>query len=170
MTKADPWIDSYPTKTDLAKAWSDWFKSKDNEWEVFTVTVVFKSGGPNSNQSRWEDEYKKRVLSKIRRKLERNKNNQAKAIPYEDFFYYEKNEASIHRKTGSRKPHHIHGLLPIKKDRSYRIWSVDDMDLVSTVRADIQSIDTVESIHFRKLNNDHAVDWIRYCWKGKSLT
>ena len=41
----DLWKQNYPTKNELTKAWSDWFDSKSDEWDLFTLTVVFKAGG-----------------------------------------------------------------------------------------------------------------------------
>ena len=93
----EPWKQNYPTKTDLLNAWSDWFESKSDEWDLFALTVVFKAGGRVSRPDRWESEYKTRVLLKIKRSLERNQKNFDFAIPFEDFCYYEFDEASIFR-------------------------------------------------------------------------
>ena len=90
----EPWKRIHPTKSELQQAWSDWFESKTDEWDLFTLTVVFKSGGLLPRSARWESEYKTRVLQKIRRVLEPNQNNQTNAIPYEEFFYYEKDDSS----------------------------------------------------------------------------
>ena len=89
----EPWKRNYPTKNELTKAWSDWFDSKSDEWELFTMTVVFKSGGKIPRPDRWEGEYKKYVLNKIKRALEPNQKNQEHAIPYDEFFYYEKDDS-----------------------------------------------------------------------------
>ena len=55
----EPWKRNYPTKNELTKAWSDWFDSKSDEWDLFSMTVVFKSGGKVPRPDRWEGEYKK---------------------------------------------------------------------------------------------------------------
>jgi hypothetical protein len=69
----EPWKRNYPTKNELTKAWSDWFDSKSDEWDLFTMTVVFKSGGKVPRPDRWEGEYKKYVLNKIKRASARAK-------------------------------------------------------------------------------------------------
>jgi hypothetical protein len=165
----EPWKKIYPTKNDLAKAWSDWFESKSEEWDLYTLTVVFNSRGRQAKPDRWEGEYKKYVLNKIKRALEPNRKNQEYAIPYEEFCYYEFEESSIHRITSSRKPHHIHGLIPIRKKQIHRFWSTDNNNLQERIRKDICSIHTVQSILIEKIEPGKTIDWIRYTIKGKSL-
>ncbi len=165
----EPWKQNYPTKSDLLTAWSDWFESKSDEWNLFTLTVVFKAGGKVPRPDRWESEYKTRVLLKIKRSLERNKKNFDFAIPFEDFCYYEFDEASIFRVSGSRKPHHVHALIPIRKSSVYRFWSIDDNDLQSRLRKDFQSIDMVGSILVEPIKEGGTRDWIRYCLKNKNI-
>ena len=165
----EPWRRIYPTKGELLTAWSDWFESKSDEWCLFTLTIVFKAGGKFSRPDRWESEYKNRVLLKIRRALERNEKNYDFAIPFEDFCYYEFEEASIFRISGSRKPHHVHALIPIRKASVYRFWSIDDNDLQSRIKKDIYSIDTVGSILVEPIWGGDARDWVGYCCKGKNI-
>lgn len=155
------------TRIELQVAWKDWLESKRSEWVLLTITVVFQPIDLNNSQSRWEDEYKKRVLQKFRRALESNPNAQAKAIPYEEFFYFERDEASIFRATGSRKPFHIHGLLPIRKSQFYRIWSSDNDALQERLQKDLASIDTLQSILIEPIAEGKILDWIRYMSKGK---
>lgn len=168
-TKPEPWKYTHLTKTEAAAAWSEWFESKRDEWDLFTVTVVYRSGGSAPNPSRWESEYRTRVLGKVRRRMETNSNNQEHAIPFDHFYYYEKDEASIFRKTGSRKPHHIHGIIPIRKEQLYRFWSIDNNALQPRLRKDIESIDTVQSIDIQFIETDRSIDWVKYCQKGKSI-
>ena len=59
-----------PTKQELTKAYSEWFESKREDWTLFTVTVVFKPVDQNNRKERWEDEYTKRVLGKIRKAID----------------------------------------------------------------------------------------------------
>lgn len=155
------------TKTDLQISWKDWLESKRDEWELLTITVVFQPIDLNNSQARWEDEYKKRVLQKFRRALESNTNEQAKAIPYEEFFYFERDEASIFKATGSRKPFHIHGLLPIRKSQFYRVWSSDTNTLQERLQKDLASIDTVQSVLVEPILQGKTLDWVRYISKGK---
>jgi len=165
----EPWIRIYPTKYELLEAWADWFESKSDEWDLFTFTVVFKSGGLKPRPERWESEYRTRVLQKIRRALEPNQNNQTHAIPYEDFFNYEKDDSSYFRASKSHKPHHIHALLPIRRSQTYRFWSTDDSDLKKRVKKDIYSIETIQSILVEPVKTDHTIDWLKYLSKGKQV-
>ena len=156
-----------PTRTELQIAWKDWLESKRDEWVLLTITVVFQPIDLNNSQARWEDEYKRRVLQKFRRALERNPKEQAKAIPYEEFFYFERDEASIFRVTGSRKPFHIHGLLPIRKGQLYRVWSSDSNTLLDRLQKDLASIDTLQSVLVERIVEGKTLDWVRYMSKGK---
>lgn len=165
----EPWKQIYPTRSELLTAWSDWFVSKNDEWDLFTLTVVFKAGGKIARPERWEFEYKTRVLLKIKQALERNKKNFDFAIPFEDFCFYEFDESSILRITRSRKPHHIHALIPIRKASGYRFWSIDNNDLQEKLKMSIYSIDTVGSILVEPLNISKVKDWITYCLKGKKI-
>jgi hypothetical protein len=165
----EPWKRIYPTKNELAKAWSNWFDSKSDEWELFTMTVVFKSGGKIPRPDRWEGEYKKYVLNKIKRALEPNQKNQEHAIPYEEFFYYEKDDSSLFRISRSHKPHHIHSLIPIKKSQVHRFWSIDSDDLLERIKKDIYSIETIQSVLVEKVKTDQTIDWIKYTLKGKTI-
>lgn len=163
----EPWKRIYPTKSELLTAWSDWFESKSDEWDLFALTVVFKAGGKIARPERWESEYKNRVLLKIRRALERNEKNYEFAIPFDDFCYYEFDEASIFRKSGLRKPHHIHALIPVRKTSVYRFWSVDENNLQERIKKDLYSIDSVGSVLVEPIKDGGARDWVSYCLKGK---
>lgn len=165
----EPWSRIYPNKTELLKAWSDWFESKNDEWELFTITVVFKSGGKIPRPERWNSEYDKCVLRKIRKALEPKQKNQQNAIPFEDFCYYEFDESSIHRITSSRKPHHIHGLLPIRKSQVNRFWSIDENDLKERIKKDIHSTEIVQSVKVRLVRENSTIVWMTYIAKLKLL-
>jgi hypothetical protein len=165
----EPWKQIYPTKNELAKAWSNWFDSKSDEWELFTMTVVFKSGGKIPRPDRWEGAYKKYVLNKIKRALEPNQKNQEHTIPYEEFFYYEKDDSSLFRISRSHKPHHIHSLIPIKKSQVHRFWSIDSDDLLERIKKDIYSVKTIQSVFVEKVKADKTIDWIKYTLKGKTI-
>ncbi|QWD84756.1 hypothetical protein AOC19_06200 [Polynucleobacter asymbioticus] len=165
----EPWKQIYPTKTELTKAWSDWFQSKTDEWELFTMTVVFKSGGKVARPDKWCSEYKTRVLQKIRRAIEPNQKNQELAIPFEEFFYYEKDDSPFYRVSRSHKPHHIHSLIPIRKSQVYRFWSIDKNDLKRKIKKDLNSIKTIQSVDVERIKPDQTIDWISYILKGKSI-
>jgi hypothetical protein len=165
----EPWKRIYPTKNELLQAWSDWFDSKSDEWDLFTMTVVFKSGGQVARPNKWESEYKTRVLQKIRREIEPNQKNQELAIPFQEFFYYEKDDSSFFRASRSHKPHHIHSLIPIRKSQSHRFWSIDSNDLQERIKKDIYSIETIQSVLVEKIKPNHTIDWVKYLLKGKSF-
>jgi hypothetical protein len=165
----EPWKRKNPSKNELLQAWADWFESKTDEWELFTMTVVFKSGGKIPRPEKWESEYKTRVLQKIRREIEPNQKNQELAIPFEEFFYYEKDDSSFFRVSRSHKPHHINSLIPIRKSQVNRFWSIDTGDLQERIKKDLYSIDTIQSILVEKVKSDRTIDWVKYLLKGKSF-
>jgi len=166
----EPYLKVFPTKTDLINAWADWLESKKSDWDLFAITVVYKAGGKIPRPDRWESEYRNNVLKKIKKVIEPNIKNQSFAIPYEDFCYYEFDEASIFRVTGLRKPHHIHALIPIRKASTYRFWSIDDDDLKKRIRKDLESINSVGSILVEPIRNQGLSSWVSYCLKGKAST
>lgn len=159
---------TYPTRNDLLKAWIEWLSSND-DWQLFTITVVYKASGSKASPAKWESFYRTKVLQKIRRALEPNPKNQRTAIPFEEFFYYEFDQASIFKKTSSRKPHHIHGIVPIKKCQLQRFWSMDANDVKEKIHDDILSIKEVQSIDVQPLIEGREVDWVKYIAKGKSV-
>jgi hypothetical protein len=159
----------YPTKKELTKAYAEWFESKREDWTLFTVTVVFKPTDLNNGKERWEDEYTKRVLGKIRKAIEPKTANQTEALPFPNFFYFERNEASTFRLTKSRKPFHIHALLPIRNYQVGRMWSIDDGNVKEQLQKDFHSIDTVQSILIEPVPLGTSVDWVRYITKSKSV-
>ena len=133
------------------------------------MTVVFRSGGKLPRPNKWESEYKTRVLQKIRREIEPNEKNQELAIPFEEFFYYEKDDSSFFRASRSHKPHHIHSLIPIRKSQVYRFWSIDSNDLQERIRKDLYSIETIQSVLVEKVKPSQTIDWVKYLLKGKAL-
>ena len=160
-------IQLYPTRNDLLVAWTEWLLSHD-DWQLFTITVVFKAGGNRANPAKWESIYRTKVLQKIRRTLEPNAKNQQTAIPFEEFFHYEFDQASIFKTTKSRKPHHIHGTLPIRKSQLNRFWSTEANKIQERLYKDILSIKEVQSIDIQPLISGREIDWVRYIAKGKS--
>lgn len=166
-----------PTRNEQLKAWSDWFTSQD-EWQLFAVTVVFKERKRKANeeleplalnQSVCESLYKVQVLHKIRRALERNPELQKKAIPFDEFVYYERNQGSIFKSSKTTKPHHVHAVLPIKKSQLHRFWSIDANKIQARLYKDILSIKEIQSIDVQPLQSGREVDWVKYVAKGKDL-
>jgi hypothetical protein len=135
---------------------------------LFALTVVFKPVDGNNSQARWESDYKTGVVRKFQKNLERNKDLQHKAIPYEELFYFEYEQTS-HKKSGSKQPFHIHALLPIKKSQTYRVWSPEMNDLLPRLKKDILSISTVQSILVEKICTGRVIDWAVYMTKMKSV-
>lgn len=165
-------MNSYPSpllpKSELTEAWSEFFDSLRSEYELFAVTVVFRPVDLNNSQARWESEYREGVLRRIQRAIDGSKSVQYGAsFVYPDFFYFERDEASVFRVTGSRKPFHIHALLPIRKSQVYRIWSTDNYDLKERLKTDIFSLGTVQSILVEPIRVGHTLDWTRYITKFK---
>lgn len=158
-----------PTKQELTKAYSEWFESKREDWTLFTVTVVFKPVDQNNRKERWEDEYTKRVLGKIRKAIEPRVANQEQALPFPNFYYFERNEASMFRVTGSRKPFHIHALLPIRNYQVGRFWSIDNQNVKERLLKDFHSIDTVQSVLIEPVPPETSIDWVRYITKSKVI-
>lgn len=156
-------------KQALTLAWTEFFESLKADHVLFAVTVVFHPVDLINSQQRWEGEYTSGVLNKFRRALERRHANQEFSISFPDFYYFERNEASIHRITGTRKPFHIHSLLPIRKEHVYRIWSSDSNDLSERLKADLYSLGTIQSIMVEPVRDGETLNWVRYVAKSKTL-
>lgn len=166
-----------PTRNQQLKAWSNWFTNQE-DWQLFAFTVVFKQRKRKKdellepltlNKSVCESLYKVQVLHKIRRALERNPELQVKAVPFDEFVYYERNQGSIFKKTKSSNPHHVHAVLPIKKSQLHRFWSMDANKIQERLYKDILSIKEVQSIDVQPLIGGRETDWIKYVAKGKGL-
>ena len=159
----------YPTKQELTQAWSDWFDTLKEKHELLAITIVFLPTDQNNSQARWESEFREGVLRRIRRALERSEAGQETALPFDQFYYFERNEGSIFRTTGLRKPFHIHALLPIGKSKIHRIWSIDNNNLKVRILRDIYSLGTVQSVLVEKVIEGHTRDWTRYITKMKQI-
>lgn len=160
---------TYPTKNELTKCWAEFFDGLKSENELFTLTVVFRTVDANNSRERWESDYKNGVLRAFRRALERSNRAQETCLPYDDFYYFERNEGSIFRVSGSRRPFHIHALLPIRRSQAHRVWSEDLNHLKERVEKDVYSIDTVASLLVEKVKEGHTLDWTRYITKQKQV-
>jgi hypothetical protein len=158
----------YTRETEV-NSWKEFFTEESKDWNLFTLTVVFRKVDANSNKHRYEHEYNTRVLNKIRRRLESCPRNQPTALPFEDMFYYEKDIGSIFKKTSSQSPHHIHALLPIKKRHMHRFWCIDLNDINARLRKDLESIDVVQSVLIEQAIPETLEHWIRYISKRKEI-
>jgi hypothetical protein len=155
----------------VIQAYCDWLNSKQdaNEWDLLAFTVVFKPVDANNSKSRWESEYSNRVLNKIRRLLERNPDNWSKAIPLDTMFYFEREESSIFRSSGSRSPFHVHALLPIPTYQLHRVFCSDTDAITELLKKDLLSIDVVQNVLLEKIKESNSDVWLRYISKRKEF-
>jgi hypothetical protein len=160
---------TFPTKQEQTQVWSDWFDSLRDEHELLAITIVFRPQQQNNTQARWETEYNEGVLRRFRRAIERSEARQDHALPFPDFSYFERNESSIFRVSGARKPFHIHALLPIRKSQFHRVWSIDNESLHDRLNRDIYSLGTVQSLLVEKVREGQTRDWTRYITKMKQI-
>lgn len=158
-------------KVQLNDAYCRWFQSKvdADEWTLFTCTVVFKPIDRNNHQSRFEDTYKNRFLQKIRRQLERSKRYQSTTIPYEDFYYFERDHKTVLRSGSRRSPFHIHSLIPIRSNQVYRFWSYDENRLNERLMKDLLSIDLVQDVLIEPVREKETFNWLMYITKQKQI-
>jgi hypothetical protein len=150
---------------------SAWLKSKvdDQEWCLFTCTVLFKVIDNYNTKDRFEQEYKNKVLQKIRRRLERSQKYQPSTIVMEHIFYFEKNEKSLRKLDSKKCPFHIHALLPIRKNQVHRFWSYDNNQLDERLMKDLNSIDIVQNILIEPVKDNDSFPWLMYITKSKFI-
>jgi hypothetical protein len=156
-------------KSELTLQWSAFFKDMQEDHHLLALTVVFKPVDRINTRERWESEYTSGVLKKIRRALEPNYANQEAAIPFEDFYYFERYESTGIRTPGRRAPFHIHSLLPIRKAQLRRIWSYDNNNLTDRLLKDITSLKTVQDILVEPIQDQDPLKWVRYITKQKHI-
>lgn len=150
--------------------YNKFFSDMEAECDLFTLTVVFKSGGYKSGQSRFEDEYNRRVLNRIRKRVDpKGKYGNEPVIHFEDFSRYEYDTISSKRITRKHKVHHIHALIPIRKCHSYRVWNKQfhmvDPKLKDSLNA--MKKDTVSTWLLEPAAEGELVKWIFYMNKSK---
>jgi hypothetical protein len=156
-------------KSELTLQWCEFFKAMQEDHQLLAMTVVFKPIDRINTRERWESEYTAGVLKKIRRALEPNQTNQESAIPFEDFYYFERFAKTGLRTVGRKCPFHIHSLLPIRKAQLRRIWSFDNNNLTERLLKDIKSLQTVQSILVEPIKDQDPIKWIRYITKQKVI-
>jgi hypothetical protein len=145
------------------------FSDMETECDLFTLTVVFKSGGHSSGRARFEDEYNRRVLNRIRKRVDPKGRYGNNPIYYEHFSRYEYDTCSLKRNVRKHKVHHIHALIPIRKCHAYRVWnkqfSIVDPKLKDSLNA--MKKDTVSTWHLEPIKDGELVKWIFYMNKSK---
>lgn len=149
--------------------WTEFFDSKRQDHQLLSITVVFKPIDRNNSRERWETEYAAGVLGKFRRAIEPNPDNQERALPFPDFYFFERFESTGLRTAGRRSPFHIHSLLPIRKSQLHRIWSHDNNDLTDRLLKDIKSLGTVQDILVVPVAEGRTIEWVRYITKQKQI-
>ena len=56
------------SKESAIEQWSMWFKDMQSHWDLFTMTVVFRSGSEAMDKGRWDSQYA-RVIRKLNKRL-----------------------------------------------------------------------------------------------------
>lgn len=58
-------------RSNAIRDWSQWFRDMQTEWDLFTMTAVFKSGSESEDNGRWDSHYA-RVIRKLNKRLSRH--------------------------------------------------------------------------------------------------
>lgn len=152
-------------------SWVEWFKSSTDDWDLFTVTVTFKS---SSNKGYTKDRclstYNTVFLNKIRKQLCRNPNKNSNVIGFENFSFHEYDEKSLFKSMYGSTPNHIHSILPINKRFTHRFWSVESNSVVDRLRKDIKSIKFISSYLIEPVRFYEIGNWVKYCMKDKKIS
>lgn len=154
------------TKSKLLNAEATWLESIRNEWTPFAITTVFKSSGIRPRSGHWLDEYKHKVVWKVNKCLDKHANE---LIPIHDIAcYYEFGESSLMKTLADkRRPHHVHAILLIPKNRVSRVWNTEASALNPRLVKDFKSIRTVSSVLMEPVREGECIDWMTYSAKGK---
>lgn len=152
-------------KTDYIRQVSAWLESRQ-DWDLLAVTVTFKPIDAHNKEDRWIQEYRNRVLYRISRRLEHNKERRKDVIPYTDIVYFDQNYHSIFKGMKLSNPPHVHGIIPIPNKLTYRVWDFEKSCLVEVLKNDICSMKTVGSLHIELIKQGNTNDWFNYILKG----
>jgi len=144
---------------------SAWLESRQ-DWDLLAVTVTFKPIDAHNNEERWIQEYRNRVLYRISRRLEHNKERRKDVIPYTDIVYFDQNYHSIFKSTKLSNPPHVHAIIPIPNKLTYRVWDFEKSSLLEAVKNDIFSMKTVGSLHVGLISPGSTNNWLNYILKG----
>lgn len=179
--------------------WSQWINELADQFDLFTTTVVFTSGGDSRNPEMSLSQYA-RVLRKIdkrlvphnfdcRRKImfgkrlsleARNKavtdglqaqsDRLNRSICRDILKYYEHSERSSSNWTPGKKPvNHVHGIIGIPKTLTRRIWCFENDKLKPQMDKDLLSMGIISSVLFAPLRLAENNIWIAYIAKQKSF-
>lgn len=155
----------------LRKVEMDWTLA-NSEWITFTSTVTFKKllgyESSNSMEKATLYEYNKPVLNKIKKRLCRSQIQWKNVLPIH-VVKYEYEQGSFFKPVPkSNSPHHIHGLISVKRSCAYRIFNFWTREIDPRLSKDLRSILTVSTFMIEPLRTYEAQDWINYIYKGKS--
>lgn len=150
----------------------DWILSND-EWVTFTTTVTFKNlvgyETSSSMKKATKYEYQKRVLNKVRKRLSRSRDLWQTVLPIDYLAIYEYEQGSFFKPIPqNNSPHHIHGLISVKRELAYRIYNFWLVELDRRLYRDLESIPTVSTFKIEPIRLYEAKNWINYMTKGKS--
>lgn len=150
----------------------DWIISND-EWITFTTTVTFKNligyETSFSMKKATKYEYQKRVLNKVRKRLSRSRDLWKTVLPIDYLSIYEYEQGSFFKPIPkANSPHHIHGLISVKRDYSSRIFDFGLLELDKRLYKDLKSIPTVSTFKIEPIRLDEAKSWVNYMTKGKN--
>ena len=150
----------------------DWIISND-EWITFTTTVTFKNligyETSFSMKKATKYEYQKRVLNKVRKRLSRSRDLWKTVLPIDYLSIYEYEQGSFFKPIPkANSPHHIHGLISVKRDYASRIFDFGLLELDKRLYKDLKSIPTVSTFKIEPIRLDEAKSWVNYMTKGKN--
>ena len=150
----------------------DWIISND-EWITFTTTVTFKNligyETSFSMKKATKYEYQKRVLNKVRKRLSRSRDLWKTVLPIDYLSIYEYEQGSFFKPIPkANSPHHIHGLISVKRDYASRIFDFGLLELDKRLYKDLKSIPTVSTFKIEPIRLDEAKSWVNYMAKGKN--
>ena len=150
----------------------DWIISND-EWITFTTTVTFKNligyETSSSMKKATKYEYQKRVLNKVRKRLSRSRDLWKTVLPIDYLSIYEYEQGSFFKPIPkANSPHHIHGLISVKRDYASRIFDFGLLELDKRLYKDLKSIPTESTFKIEPIRLDEAKSWVNYMTKGKN--
>ena len=150
----------------------NWITSND-EWVTFTTTVTFKNligyEASGSMKKATKYEYHKRVLNKVRKRLSRSRYNWETVLPIDYLAIYEYEQGSFFKPIPkANSPHHIHGLISVKREHAHRIYNFWLGELDKRLYKDLKSVSTVSTFKIEPLRLNETNSWVNYMTKGKN--
>lgn len=141
--------------------------SSTYKYRLYAITVTFTSRGTSTDEARWLNYYKSRVLMKFRRRLASGKRAQQQVQLIDDLTQYEYDISSkFSLKQKNRYVHHVHGFLPIPVDLAHRVIN-EDGSIQDRIIKDIESMTEVTSVCIKPVFTGGAAYWLSYMTKGK---